>query len=88
MSPLGVSETEVVGRRCSIKKIFLKISQNSQKNTCANVSFLIKLQACEFCKIFKSSLFQRTPSMAASAETITEATIALNEHSLILQVFC
>ena len=28
------------------KKVFLKISQNSQENTCARVSFLIKLQAC------------------------------------------
>ena len=27
------------------KKVFLEISQNSQKNTCARVSFLIKLQA-------------------------------------------
>ena len=30
--------------RCSIKKVSLKISQNSQENTCARVSFLIKLQ--------------------------------------------
>ena len=27
------------------KKLFLKISQNSQENTCTRVSFLIKLQA-------------------------------------------
>ena len=27
------------------KKIFLKISQNSRENTCARISFLIKLQA-------------------------------------------
>ena len=27
--------------RCSIKKVFLKISQNLQKNTCVKVSFLI-----------------------------------------------
>ena len=27
--------------RCSIKKLFLKISQNLQKNTCVRVSFLI-----------------------------------------------
>ena len=27
------------------KKMFLEISQNSQENTCANASFLIKLQA-------------------------------------------
>ena len=32
-------------RRCSVKKMFLKISQSSQENNCARVSFLIKLQA-------------------------------------------
>ena len=29
-------------QRCSVKKLFLEISQNSQKNTCARVSFLKK----------------------------------------------
>ena len=38
---------EVVVQRCSVKKVFLEISQNSQENTCARVSFLIKLQAYE-----------------------------------------
>ena len=38
--------TKWVVRRCSVKKMFWKISQNSQENTCARVSlFLIKLQA-------------------------------------------
>ena len=44
-------------RRCSLKKVFLKISRNSQENTCARVSFLIKLhtfglrlKACKFIK--------------------------------------
>ena len=32
-------------QRCSIRKVFLKILQNSQENTCIGVSFLIKLQA-------------------------------------------
>ena len=34
------------------KKVFLKISQNSQENTCVRVSFLIKLQAlaCNYIK--------------------------------------
>ena len=32
-------------RKCSVKKIFLEISQNSHENTCARDSFLIKLQA-------------------------------------------
>ena len=31
--------------KCSVKKVFLKISQNSLENTFARVSFLIKLQA-------------------------------------------
>ena len=59
-------------RRCFIKKMFLKIPQNSQENTCVRVSFLTKLQAwgnfvktktlaqvfsCEFCEIFKNTFF-------------------------------
>ena len=31
--------TEAVVQRCSVKKLFLKISYNSQKGTCAGVSF-------------------------------------------------
>ena len=39
-------------RRCSIKKLFLIIFQNSQESDCARVSFLLKLQvsACNFIK--------------------------------------
>ena len=56
------------------KKVFLKISQNSQKNTCAKVSFSIKLQTWglnfikketlvqvfsgEFCEIFRAAFLQ------------------------------
>ena len=36
---------EAVVQRCSVKKMFLEISQNSQENLCSRVSFLIKLQA-------------------------------------------
>ena len=32
-------------QKCSMKKVLLEISQNSQENTCTSVSFLIKLQA-------------------------------------------
>ena len=32
-------------RRCYVKKVLLKVSKNSQGNTCPRVSFLIKLQA-------------------------------------------
>ena len=32
-------DAEAVVQRCSAKKMFLKISQNSQENTCARVFF-------------------------------------------------
>ena len=35
---------QAVAQRCSVRKVFLEISQNSQENTCARFSFLIKLQ--------------------------------------------
>ena len=43
-------------QRCSVKKVFLKISQNSQENTCARVSFMIKLQAATYNFIEKDNL--------------------------------
>ena len=66
-------ESEPVARRCSVRKVFLEISQNSQKNTCARVSFLIKacnfteketlaqVFSCEFCEISKNTFCYRTP---------------------------
>ena len=39
-----INDTETVVRRCSVKKVFLEISQNSQENTCARDSSLMKLQ--------------------------------------------
>ena len=56
------------------KKVFLEISQNSQENTCARVSFLMKLQVfnfikketlaqafpCELCEISKNTFLQNT----------------------------
>ena len=52
------SSTRSSHRRCSVKNVFLKISQISQENTCARVSFLIKfqLEACNF--IEKENLVQ------------------------------
>ena len=62
--------------RCSIKKVFLEISQNSEESTCARVAFLMKLQAkketltqvfsCEFCEISKNNFCNRTPLVVAS----------------------
>ena len=36
-------QTEAVVRRCSVNKVFLEISQNSQEDACVRDSFLIKL---------------------------------------------
>ena len=60
-------------QRCSVKKVFLKISHNSQENTLVRVSILIKLLTsasnfiknetpahvffCVFCKIIKNTFF-------------------------------
>ena len=59
-------QLEVVLRRYSVKKVFLEISQNSQENTCARVSFLIKLQALKKglwhrCFTVNFAKFLRTP---------------------------
>ena len=38
---------EAVVLTCSVKKVFIEFSQNSQENTCARVSFSIKLQVSD-----------------------------------------
>ena len=54
--------------------MFLEISQNSEENTCARVSFFnkvagLKLQvfSCEVCEISKNTFLYRIPLVAASA---------------------
>ena len=52
-------------QRCSVKKLFLKISQNSLENTCARVSFLNKRlwHRCfpvSFANILRTSFLQNT----------------------------
>ena len=42
--------------RCSTKKVFLEISQNSQENTCAKVSFLLK-----FAGLMRATLLKIRP---------------------------
>ena len=56
--------------RCSTKKVFFEIWENSQENTFAWASFLIKLYFCEFCKIFKNTFSYRTLPVAASEENL------------------
>ena len=66
-------------RRCSVEKVFLEISQNSQENTCARVPFLIKKEtpaqvfSCEFCEISKNTF---------SAEHLRWLLLSLNKIRL------
>ena len=62
-----LTQTEAVAQRCSVKKVLLEISQNSQENTCARAFFnkdaglkacnfikkedLAQVFSCEFCEI-------------------------------------
>ena len=67
--------TEAVAQRCSVKKVFLEISQNLRENTCTRASIykvatLWKRDSgtgvlCEFCEISKNTFFYRTPLVAA-----------------------
>ena len=42
---IPVTNSGAVAQESSVKKVFLEILQNSQQNTCARASYLIKLQA-------------------------------------------
>ena len=80
MSKICINQEAVI-QMLSVKKVFLKISQNAQ-NTCVRISFIIKLQAsacnfikkevlaqvfsCKFCEIFKKTSFYKTPPVAVS----------------------
>ena len=48
---------EAVVQRCSVKKEFLEILQNSQENNFIKKETLAQVFSCEFCKIFKNTFF-------------------------------
>ena len=39
LNTVNPSTTDAVVQRCSVKKVFLKMSQNSQENICTRISF-------------------------------------------------
>ena len=59
----GFINSEAVARRCLVfKEVFLKISQNSQENTCTRASFLIKLKTIwRRCFLVNFAKFLRPP---------------------------
>ena len=77
--------------RCYIKKVFSEISHNSQENTCARVSFLIKLAcnfikkdsltqvfSCKFCEISKNTFFTEQLLTTASKRCFAFPKISLH----------
>ena len=56
--------SEAGTRWCSVRKLFLEISQNSQESTCVGVSFLMKSYRPEACKFVK----KETPTQVLSFE--------------------
>ena len=85
--------SEAVAQRCSVKKVFLEISQNSQENTCARVSFLIKFQAkttaCNF--IEKETLAQvfycKFCEISQKTFSFRTPPVAASENGLNVTVF-
>ena len=59
-----MKDSEAVAKRCSVKKVFLEISQNSEENTCARASFLetlLKKKLWHRCFAVNIAKFLRTP---------------------------
>ena len=87
---------EVVIKRCSVKKVFLNIVQNSQENSYVGVSFLIKLQgiekniptqllSCEFYEPFKNIYFVEH-LRAATSELLNKLILANNMYQLSIPI--
>ena len=73
MTKKNSKKTEAVAQKCFVKKVFLKISRNSQENTCARVSFLNEaagpatlFKKETLAQVFSFSFFYRAPPVAAS----------------------
>ena len=58
--------TEAFARRSSVKKVFIKILQNSQENTCTRVF------SCGFCEISRITFSYRISPVAASVRRNSE----------------
>ena len=69
------------------EKVFLEISQNSQENTCARVSFLIKLQASKFLKTpFFTKHLRTTASFNPRNKNFIIAIISKEERILDIKI--
>ena len=73
---------EVVARSCSVKKLFLEISQNSQERTCARVSFFNKvaeLRLWHRCFPMNFAKFLRTSFLTEHLRWLLPIKVVLNK---------
>ena len=79
----SIQHSEAAVQMCSVKKVFLEISQNSQENTCTRVSFL----SPEACNFIQKSLWHRRFPVNFVEFPITHF---LTEHLwwLLLNIHC
>ena len=88
------SDTEIRSKRSRLevfcKKGVLRNFANFTENTCARVSFLMKLHAsglsqvfsCEFCEIYKNTFSYRTPPVPASVDVFLLLSLILSSYKL------
>ena len=77
-----VSHTESSHQRCSVKKVFLQISQISQENTCVGVSkkeTLTWVFSCQIFEIFRNTYFEECLQTTASGHTFLCSTILIRK---------
>ena len=78
-------------RRCFIKKVFLKVLQNSRAHNFIKEETLAQLCSYKFCGIFKNTLFTeylRAPASVANESVLVSLlliwnTILINQFNLI-----
>ena len=76
---LNFIDTEAVARRCSVKKVFLKISQISQENTSGTLVF-----SCEFSQISQISQENTSGSLVFSCEFSEISRNVFSQRKLLL----
>ena len=77
--------SEIVVRRCSVKNMFLEISQNSQKKTCGGLYFSIKLQAnCLIWVLWRAILKTIVLFLISALEFLPYSKVWLKKQSLNL----
>ena len=54
-----LENSKAVAQSCSVKNVFLEISQNSQESTCARVSFFNKVAGLKTATLLKQILWHR-----------------------------